>query len=213
MNTKKIIMFVALFVTLSFGAVTASNASFVSDSSLGILSEIGKRINQSNAASEKTAFTVNNRGFTLKSFETFEIFLHAKDGKKPTEDEVIDFIVEKTVLSQEAEKRGLKPTKEETIKLMKGIKEQVDLYASENEKDRELLQALGADKDEYWKNEDVIEIYQDVFAIANLRLELQKEFEHTKGNGMLQIQDIDDFNNHFENFTNSLKEKAEVERK
>lgn len=153
--------------------------------------------------------TVNRESVTEKDLEFAALLLKYRLNNTPARDDIIAYVVEKKVLRQEAIKRGLMPSRDETLERMSLIRKQIQEV--KNPQSLELMEALEVNKDDFWTSEKTITAYQNAFAIANLRDQIRKEFLQ-KNNHLIDPGQVNRaFDEHFAAYTKALLNNAKIE--
>jgi len=217
MASRKVILVVVLLLlaTLVGGTIYAAVTDEVTH-----WNNVGKEMKEAKKIPNSTAVvaTINGEPVTKGDFAASRTVMRSLGMSPGTVADVLSFITEKRVILQEAERRGLQATREETLEQMKTYRETIrNAEARGYEVDQRskaeweaYLAGLGMTDDEYWRNEEVIKAYQAGIAISKLRFALAEEWGYTRKD-LSDPDTLTEFESRFADFVKSLAKQAKVE--
>ncbi len=198
MKNRRII----LISLICFGLLTLFGIAYAKSE---IYFELGKSIGEIKKQADKDTVVaeIGNTQITKKHFNNVKTAIKINsDGKFVKDEEVLNALAENVSLYEEAKKRGLQVSKEETIKLMEEIRQNILNNNTSYAQFQQYLNGLGMTDTEYWNDEGTIETYQEVFTIAELKNKVLSEAN-------IKPEDTDKY---WDNFTKQLKNNIKIKK-
>ncbi|NPV29525.1 MAG: hypothetical protein HPY58_07700 [Firmicutes bacterium] len=170
------------------------------------------RENESIPDKDKIVMVVNGMPVTKKDFENQRALL-SFERESVSDDEVREKIIEKTVLYEEAKKRGLTVSLEEAKQFSQRMKKEAFGSDVENpELIKNYIEGQGLTIDEFF-DKVAPPLYQQALSIGKLRAQIYDETDRRLGPNVPADQRLAAERAAFEKLTRELKEKAVVEIK
>lgn len=164
---------------------------------------------------DKVVAFVDDKEVTKNTVQIKKAFL-ALQGKKPTKNELLDLITYDMILTEESKKRGLYPSREETLEYMKSLRNMQEEAIKNGatvdktyEQWKEYLAGRGMTENEFWESEETISGYQSGLAIGKLRSSMAEELGYTPDK-LLTPEQLNEFE---EVFNNKINERVKQTKK
>jgi hypothetical protein len=172
-------------------------------------SDVGKKIDEINKVSDTSIVaSVGDKKKTKKDFDTFKA-LYTPADKVPSDTELIDKIIEKEVIYQQALKENITVSDEEVNKALQEQKDAVYKNSQMNEDFKNLIQGKNISEEEYWG--DVADSLKKGLIRGKYINELKDEFRKENPN-IENSQFQSKFNEYYNNKVNSLKNATKIEK-
>ncbi len=203
LKTKKImgiISIVLVVLALSFGAVYAVQgdnlAKLFGKQQADILANAGNDI----------VATIDGEKISKKGFETYKLFINNGDNKL-SDKQILEKIIERKAINDEAIKEGLSATDEEVASLVnsaQNMKENDERYLAF----KEYLGGLSMTEDQYW--ESVKPAYKKFITCGKFKNSLKEKY--AKENDIKDKTELDNnFRDYYNQYVQELKGEVKVE--
>lgn len=137
--------------------------------------DLGKQVTQihSDQSGGKIVATINGTNFTKNQLDTYRLTMN-QGGKEYSDTELMDRLIKRTVLYDEAVRRGLTVTDAEIDEAIASTKDALNHSESKQAKEYldSYLSGAGISEDQYWEN--VNETYKLALPIGKLQDTLKK---------------------------------------
>jgi hypothetical protein len=191
------VLIVALFSGFIYSTQGESLSKFFGKQQAEILSNAGNDV----------IATLDGEKITKKGFDTYKFFVNS-DNKKLSDKEILDKIIDRQVIYNQALKEGISVTNEE---LENAIKSAQDLMKSNDQQYtafKEYVSGLNMTEEQYW--ESVIPTYQKAITCGKLKNELKEKF--AKENKIEDKSELEaKFRDYYDQYVKDKKSKAKVE--
>lgn len=204
-NKRKIT--IALVIVISILVFSAVGYAAIQNNTVAKLLGIEQSKALSSAGNDIVA-TVDGEKITKKGFDTYKLFLNSNEGNKLSDQQILDKILDRQVVYNQAIKEGMTASDEEVNSAIKSAQEAIKLDNKQYEAFKEYISGLNLSEDEYW--ESVKPAYKKALTCGKYKNVLKGKYKEEN-----KIQDAKELNSKFPDFYNQkvyeLKSKIKVE--
>lgn len=176
----------------------------------------GKKINNELKSPEKAQVIAKIDGspVTLGDLKTRKVMLSFLRNEEISNREAMEQIKKDIILAEEAKKRNISVSREDTLKFMRYLQNQMEESLKNNPSSvstiLDYMNGLGMTKEEFWNDENVIENYQNGLVVGKLRNKLTEEWGYSNME-LSKPEKMKEFENKLNNMISERKSELNVE--
>jgi hypothetical protein len=154
--------------------------------------------------------TIDGEKITKKGFDTYKLFLNGGDQSQLSDKQVLDKILDRQVIYNQAIKEGISVSDDEISSSIKSAQESIKAVSSQYESFKEYLSGLNMTENQYW--ESVKPTYKKALICGKYKNALKEKYIQANNIKNKNSTEIDsEFRDFYAQKVKDLKAKTKVE--
>jgi|GEM_PF-6694529 len=206
-SRKKRIIILGTAVIAVLAIIAAGHGGLKTNSAAKLLG-IGQATMLPADAGKEVVANIDGEGITKKGFDTYKLFLNSNGESKLSDKQILDKIIDRQVVYNQAVKEGMTASESEVDSAVKAAQEAIKSESKQYEAFKDYISGLNLTEEAYW--ESVRPAYKKALTCGKYKNSLKAKFkEDNKGKA---ISDLNaEFSKYYDGKVKALVEKAKVE--